>query len=206
MNKDMKRIMFEMMEESIDDVVRDGGFVRRKNSLIYSKKIGTTKQKITMHFNSYYSTIMQIYPWYSVSFPKINDKAKEMTKYDSIYSGIISDLENKLNFPIQLCTKSERWIVESGEIPNGLLPQVCALLKRHTIPLLADLECEDNLIELFEQQDKRIVWDDIRHIFVASAYVLREDYAEALSVLQNRFKAWGPKHHSTILEYIKNLM
>lgn len=37
MNKDMKRIMFEMMEESIDDVVTNGGFIRRHNSLIYSK-------------------------------------------------------------------------------------------------------------------------------------------------------------------------
>lgn len=206
MNKDMKRIMFEMMEESIDDVLMNGGFIRRQNSLIYSKKIGTIKQKITMNFNSYYGTIMQIYPWYSVSFPRINDKAKEMTENDTIYSGIISELNITLNSPIQLCTKSERWIVENGEIPNGLVSHVCALLEQHTIPLLADLECEDDLIKLFEQQDKRIVWDDIRHIYVASAYVLKKDYAEALSVLENRFKAWGPKNHSTILEYIKNLM
>ena len=129
-----------------------------------------------------------------------------MTENDSIYSEIISDLEITLNFPIQLCTKSERWIVENGEIPDGLVSQVCALLEQHTIPLLADLECEDDFIKLFEQQDKRIVWDDIRHIYVASAYVLREDYAKALSVLQNRFKAWGPKHHSTILGYIENMM
>ena len=46
MNSDGKRIVFEMLEESIDDVLKEYGFNRRQNSLLYNKKIKDTKQKI----------------------------------------------------------------------------------------------------------------------------------------------------------------
>ena len=69
MNKDMKRIMYEMMEESIDDVVRNDGFVRRKNSLIYSKKIGAQSKKlqcililITVQLCKYIHGILLVFP------------------------------------------------------------------------------------------------------------------------------------------------
>ena len=50
MNNDKKEIVLKMLQESIDDVLRDDGFLRRQNTLLYIKKIGTTKQKIIMNF------------------------------------------------------------------------------------------------------------------------------------------------------------
>lgn len=111
MDSDKKEIMLEMLQESIDDVLRDDGFIRKPNSLLYIKKIGTTKQKIIMHFFSYYSTYMQIYPFYSVSFPRINEAAKEMTKNDTFLHGLISDMRNDtIHQPIQHIAKSESWV------------------------------------------------------------------------------------------------
>ena len=69
-----------------------------------------------------------------------------------------------------------------------------------------ELECEDDLIKLYENQDKRIMWGDVQLIYVASAYVLRNDYAKGLDVLDRRLKTFGRKHNTTIFHYIENLL
>ena len=69
-----------------------------------------------------------------------------------------------------------------------------------------ELECEDDLIKLYENQDKRIMWGDVQHIYVASAYVLRNDYAKGLDVLERRFKKLGHRLHATVFRYMQNLL
>ena len=207
MNSDGKNIILGRLEESIDDVLQEHGFVRRQNSLIYSKKIGNTKQKIEMFFNSYYASFMLINPFCSVSFPKINEIARAMTENDPIFSSVINGMKNEtLHQPIQFFSKSERWVVEYGQERDELAPQIGTFLKQYTIPLLMELECEDDFIKLYENQDKRIMWGDVQHIYVASAYVLRNDYAKGLDVLERRFKKLGHRLHATVFRYMQNLL
>lgn len=206
MNIDKKEIMLEMLQESIDDVLRDDGFIRKQNSLLYSKKIGTTKQKINMYFFSYHSTYMQIYPFYSVSFPRINEVAKEMTINDTFLHGVIHDMKNDtIHQPIQHIAKSERWVLVNGKKRTEFVPEIEIFLKQHTIPLLADLECEDDFIKLYEKKDKRIVMGDVEYIFVASAYVLKKDYEKALTVLESRFKTLKRRQYAAVFRYIENV-
>ena len=207
MNNDKKEIVLKMLQESIDDVLRDDGFLRRQNSLSYIKKIGTTRQKINMDFFPYYSTYMQIYPYYSVSLPRINEIAREITENDKIWGRVIKGMKNvTIHQPIQFIAKSERWVLENGIKCREFVPEIEAFLKQHTIPLLADLKCEDDLIKLYEKDDNRIKMLDVEHIFVASAYVLKKDYEKALTVLDSRFKKLGRKLHPTIFSYIENLL
>lgn len=206
MNNDKKEIMLEMLQESIDDVLRDAGFTRKQNSLLYSKKIGTTKQKINMKFFSYHSTYMQIYPFYYVSFPRINEAAKEMTINDTFLHGVIHDMKNDtIHQPIQHIAKSESWVLENGKKRTEFVPEIEVFLKQQTIPLLADLECEDDFIKLYEKKDKRIVMGDVEYIFVASAYVLKKDYEKALAVLESRFKTLRRRQYAAVFRYIENL-
>ncbi len=66
----------------IDDILKESGFKRRSNSLIYSRTIGTTKQKLDMVFYShppyYAGALLHIYPYMSVYFPEINKTAENM--------------------------------------------------------------------------------------------------------------------------------
>ena len=39
MNNEMKIIVYSMLEESIDDLMEREGFIRKKNSLLYTKKL-----------------------------------------------------------------------------------------------------------------------------------------------------------------------
>lgn len=207
MDNDKKKFMLEMLQESIDDVLRDNGFIRKQKFLFYTKKIGTTKQKIIMHSFSYHSTYIQIYPFYSVSFPRINEVAKEMTKNDTFLHDVICDMKNDtIHQPIQHIAKSESWVLENGKKRTEFVPEIEAFLKQHTIPLLADLACEDNFIKLYENKDKRIVIGDVENIFVASAYVLKKDYKKAFTVLDSRFKTLRHKQYAAIFHYIENLL
>ena len=207
MNSDGKKILFEMLEESIDDVLKEYGFNRKQNSLAYNKNIKDTKQKIEMFFNSYYASFMLINPFYSVSFPRVNKIARAMTENDPRYSRIINSMKNEtLRQQVQLFSRSERWVVEYGQERGELASQIGTFLKQYTIPLLMELECEDDFIRLYENQDKRIMWGDVQHIYVASAYVLRNDCAKGLDVLDRRLKTFGRKHNATIFRYIENLL
>lgn len=107
MNCEMKKIM---PEESIDDILKEEGFIWKENSLLYNKRIGTTKQKITMDFISHYATYMLIYPYYSVSFPFINEIVREMTQNDPIFSK-----NDTIYNPIQHIAKSEDWLLINGK-------------------------------------------------------------------------------------------
>ncbi|MBQ9140373.1 MAG: hypothetical protein IJX63_01085, partial [Lachnospiraceae bacterium] len=73
MNADVKRILNGMMEEYIDEVLESNGFKRRKNSFIYSRKIGITKQKIEMisfsHPSYHPGALAHVYPWLTIHFP-----------------------------------------------------------------------------------------------------------------------------------------
>ena len=211
MDNVIKEIVINMMKESIDDLMKENGFKRRDGSLHYTKKIGTTKQKLDMFYYSYPSyspnALMHLYPYFLVDFPRIIEKAREMTEKDPKYSFVFDN--NKIvtiNEPIQLRVESKRWILVDDKEASKLVLQISAFLKQYTIPLLADLESEEDFIKLYESQDKRIAMGDIQHIYIASAYVLKGDYEKALSVLENRFKVLGHKLHETIFSYIEDLL
>ncbi len=98
---------------------------------------------------------MQIYPFYSVSLPRINEIAKEMTENDTFLYGVIKDMKNDtIHQLIQHIAKSESWVLVNGKKRTEFVPEIEAFLKQHTIPLLADLKCEDDLIKLYEKKIK----------------------------------------------------
>ncbi len=63
MNNDKKEIVLKMLQESIDDVLRGDGFLRRQNTLLYIKKIGSTKQK-----NNYEFFFLSFHVYANISF------------------------------------------------------------------------------------------------------------------------------------------
>lgn len=196
-----------MLEESIDDLMEREGFIRKKNSLLYTKKIGTVRQKVDMYFYSHPSyqpnAIMHLYPFFSVSFPRVNEMAKKMTGY---VETVIRMKNETVRQPIQLMFKSESWMLIDLEEKKAVALKISEFIKQYTIPLLAELECEEDFIKLYEKQDERVMMADVQHIFVASAYVLRGDYEKGLKVLDSRFGKLGRRKYANAFQYIENLL
>lgn len=40
------------------------------------------------------------------------------------------------------------------------------------MPLLEELVCEDNYLALYENKDKRIIWDNNQYLYIASAMLM----------------------------------
>lgn len=82
MNAKYKPIALYILENYIDEIMTESDFKRRSNALVYSRTIGTTKQKLEMvcysHPPYYAGSLLHIYPYMSVYFPEINKTAENM--------------------------------------------------------------------------------------------------------------------------------
>lgn len=77
---DVKKVICSLASE-LDSYFDQNGFKRRKNGLIYTRKTGSTSQKIEMVFFSnpsyYRNALAHIYPHMQIYFPDVNDTAKK---------------------------------------------------------------------------------------------------------------------------------
>lgn len=202
MNAKYKPIALYILENYTDEMMTESGFKRRNNSLIYSRTIGTTKQKLDIvcysHPPYYAGSLLHIYPYMSVYFPEINKIAENM----------IADVETTtIRQPIkEKPFDSHQWILmtDAKEEVDTIAEKIRIFLKQCTIPFFDSLKTIDNYIEKYEQHDERIRVSENYFFYVASAYVIKGDYAKGLDVLDNRFK--GPairKYHAKAFEYIE---
>lgn len=187
-DKDIKRIICTLLEDNIDAVMQKSGFSRRKNGLIYSKSIGTVRQKIEMIYfvHPQYQTdaLAHIYPWLSVYYPEVNELAAEILGENALLSGLKG---KTLRQPIQIYTKSERWILQEEKQLRRLADGISRFLKEYTLPVLCELETSAGYIDMYESCDKRLIWDDRQHIYLACAYALNGEYQKGFKVLEKRF-------------------
>lgn len=207
MSADVKRILNGMMEEYIDGVLESNGFKRRKNSFIYSRKIGITKQKIEMisffHPSYHPGASAHVYPWLTIHFPEISEVAVQMVEEELIDNW--KDIT--IRQPIQIYTNSERWILMDEIGVKSLAEDIEMFISEHTIPLLDDLRCVDDFIKLYEAQDKRLIMDDKRYLYIVSAYILQKDYINAQKVLELRFGKPGlRKRYASAFNYLENII
>ena len=202
-----KKVMNDMMENYIDEFMATYGFYRRGKSLNYSRKINDTKQQIEMIFHikpSYQSgSIMHIYPWMSVYFPKVNELAIQMIKDINLVAGLD---RSTIRQPIQISTDSERWMLMHEDDCKSLAEQICEFLKTYTMPLLYSLEKISDFIQIFEKEDKRVMMGDAQYVFIIAAYVLQSEYEKAKVVLEERFGKAGPRRrYASLFTYLDTL-
>ena len=79
LRNEIKQVICSLVSE-LDFYFEERGFKRRKNGLIYTRKIDTTIQKIEMVFfsnPSYHQNVLaHIYPHVQILFPRVNNTAK----------------------------------------------------------------------------------------------------------------------------------
>ena len=82
LRRDIKNIICKMAS-GLDDNFFKEGFARRKNGLVYTRKIERTIQKIEINFFSHPSyhrkALAHIYPFISVYFPEISNTVMHLS-------------------------------------------------------------------------------------------------------------------------------
>ena len=194
MTMDVKKKIIEMLEVYCDEALNKCGFKRKKNSMIYSRNIGTVKQKVEMvsflHPSYAPNAAAHIYPWFTIYYPEVNKMAKDIFKN----CFLIENLKDiTIRQPIQLGTQSERWLLDDSNI-RELGGKIQSFLVEYTIPILNKLESIQSYIDMYESNDIGIVMDDIKYIFLICAYVVTNDYAKGKEVLEKRFGKAGQRN------------
>ena len=188
LRRDIKNIICEMAAQLDDDFFREG-FARRKNGLVYARKIETTTQKIEIIFSSHPSydrkALAHIYPFISVYFPEISNTVIRLS--DAPY---VLDWMQKFTVrqPMQAYrSPAEGWYLLDTVDYNRLAEEIKKFVQKNTFPLLNQLKSTDDYLKLYENTDTRIMWNDLQYLCVVSAYINKNEYEKAYSVLNKRF-------------------
>lgn len=202
---DIKKVVCSLTSE-LDFYFEEKGFKRRKNGLIYTRRIGTTVQKIEMVFfsnPSYHKNVLaHIYPYMQIYFPDVNNIAKTLAG-NLIPEEWISKFT--IRQPLQIYSKSEDWCLRDTNNYKDLKKEILTFFEEYMMPLLEELVCEENYLALYENKDKRIIWDNNQHLYIASAYVNEHKYKEAYQIIEKRFGKSGlRKQYKEVFSFFEN--
>lgn len=200
MDKDVKKVILNMLETQLDEVLSMNEFKRKKNSFIYSRKNEKSIQKIEityfLHPSYYKNALAHIYPHLSINYPDIYDLAKEILGDTVITSG----LKNKiLRQPIRVYHDVEDWVLYDEKSMKVIGEKIKDFLVKYTLPLLDDTKSIDGYLEAYRNNDKRLVKDDRQHIYFACAYALKNDFNKGYEIIKKRFGKKGPRQQYALL-------
>lgn len=207
LRKDIKNIICKIASELDDDFFREG-FARRKNGLVYTRKIETTIQKIEINFFSHPSydrkALAHINPFISVYFPEISNTVMHLS--DVSY---LLDWMQKFTIrqPMQVYKSPAegRYLMDTEDY-NRLAVEIKKFVQKNTFSLLNQLKNADDYLKLYENTDARIMWNDLQYLCVASAYINKNEYEKAYLVLDKRFGKPGlRKKYGKAFDYFDNI-
>ena len=93
--------------------------------------------------------------------------------------------------PIQIYFNSGNFYLVDVNDYKSLTDQLLDFFEKNAIPLFNDLMSEKDYLSLYENNDKRIIWDDNQYLYIAAAYLNNHDLNKAKEVIENRFGKKG---------------
>ena len=107
--------------------------------------------------------------------------------------------------PIQIYSNSGGFYLLDVNDYESLKDHLLDFFEKNAIPLFNDLMSEKDYLLLYENKDKRIIWDDNQYLYIAAAY-LNHDLNKAKLVIKNRFSKKGSRNkYKEVFEYFDNL-
>ena len=191
LQKDIKQVIISLISE-LDFYFEENGFLRRSNSLTYIRKLDGVTQKVEIVFfsnPSYHSgALAHIYPHMQIYIPSVNGTTKEYASH-LIPSKWLDQFT--IRQPIQIYSRSGNFYLMDINACESLKDQLLDFFEKNAIPLLNDLTSEKDYLSLYENKDKRIIWDDNQYLYIAATYLNNHDLNKAKEVIENRFGKKG---------------
>ncbi len=206
LQKDIKQVIISLISE-LDIYFEENGFLRRSNSLTYIRKLDGVTQKVEIVFfsnPSYHSgALAHIYPHIQIYIPSVNGTAKEYASH-LIPSKWLDQFT--IRQPIQIYSNSGDFYLVDVNDYESLKNQLLDFFEKNAMTLLDDLTSEKDYLSLYENKDKRIIWDDNQYLYIAAAYLNEHELIKAKEVIENRFSKKGLRNkYKEVFEYFENI-
>lgn len=185
-----KTNLLGMLDGSVDQVLLDQGFKRRKRSFTYNKVLAESIQEIDFSANFFpryeNGAEAHVHPFFVWKIPSVSKEALRLVNGNKMLLANAPSII--LKQPIEICASKEnheRWITKSSEDYNTVGAAICSFIKRFLINLLDDMQSVDDLLKAYESSDTRLLKQQHWYVFVAAAYVLKESHEKAKLVMEN---------------------
>ena len=187
LQKDIKQVIISLISE-LDFYFIESGFLRRSNSLTYIRKLDGVTQKVEIVFFSNPSyhpgALAHIYPHMQIYIPSVNGPTKEYASH-IIPSKWLDQFT--IRQPIEIYSNSGDFYLVDVNDYESLKNQLLDFFEKNAMTLLDDLTSEKDYLSLYENKDKRIIWDDNQYLYIAAAYLNEHELIKAKEVIENRF-------------------
>lgn len=206
LQKDIKQVIISLISE-LDFYFVESGFLRRSNSLTYIRKLDGVTQKVEIVFFSNPSyhpgALAHIYPHMQIYIPSVNGPTKEYASH-IIPSKWLDQFT--IRQPIEIYSNSGDFYLVDVNDYESLKNQLLDFFEKNAMTLLDDLTSEKDYLSLYENKDKRIIWDDNQYLYIAAAYLNEHELIKAKEVIENRFGKKGLRNkYKEVFEYFENL-
>ena len=214
MRKEIEACLCANLESGLDPFLADNGFMRRKNSLIYSRKLPEVVQRITVHVEihpkDHPNAAAVIYPFLGVSMDTVNALVKEMTGGDEALGGAAdTTLQQPIEFTSAKAARA-RWPVYQPDSVPGVVDELKSFLEQYTLPVLDVYSTPAGICEEYERahpsghlrvDDERVTTSNIH---VAAAMVLCGRIADATGVLERHYgrRTGTRKRYQRVFDYL----
>lgn len=206
LQKDIKQVIISLISE-LDFYFVESGFLRRSNSLTYIRKLDGVTQKVEIVFFSNPSyhpgALAHIYPHMQIYIPSVNGTTKEYASH-IIPSKWLDQFT--IRQPIEIYSNSGDFYLVDVNDYESLKNQLLDFFEKNAMTLLDDLTSEKDYLSLYENKDKRIIWDDNQYLYIAAAYLNEHELIKAKEVIENRFSKKGLRNkYNEVFEYFENI-
>ena len=206
LQKDIKQVIISLISE-LDIYFEENGFLRRSNSLTYIRKLDGVTQKVEIVFFSNPSyhpgALAHIYPHMQIYIPSVNGPTKEYASH-IIPSKWLDQFT--IRQPIEIYSNSGDFYLVDVNDYESLKNQLLDFFEKNAMTLLDDLTSEKDYLSLYENKDKRIIWDDNQYLYIAAAYLNEHELIKAKEVIENRFSKKGLRNkYKEVFEYFENI-
>lgn len=206
LQKDIKQVIISLISE-LDFYFVESGFLRRSNSLTYIRKLDGVTQKVEIVFFSNPSyhpgALAHIYPHMQIYIPSVNGTTKEYASH-IIPSKWLDQFT--IRQPIEIYSNSGDFYLVDVNDYESLKNQLLDFFEKNAMTLLDDLTSEKDYLSLYENKDKRIIWDDNQYLYIAAAYLNEHELIKAKEVIENRFSKKGLRNkYKEVFGYFENI-
>lgn len=208
MKPEIRQYLLANLARECDPWLREVGFSRRKNALVYARTLAEAVQKvevvIEIHPKDRPGYAAAVYPWLEVKIDTVERVVLDMAGND--VSVLFGQAGTTLREPIAFTSAKAmpaRWFIYQRDSVSDVIVDMKSFLHKWTLPFLNLYSTPAGVCEAYDRGDARVLNDNSQKLRVAAAMIVCGRTADALGVVNRWFGKPGlHKRYQRVFDYL----
>jgi len=208
--QEVKEAVLSALAQHADKTFESVGFQRRSNSLRFERKLSECLQSVEVCIEhtpkDNPNAAAAVYPWLTVSIPKVDGVAFEMTGGDAT---LLSPNSSTLHQPIELTSPKgtgARWYLYQPDSVVEAIREFEAYSTRWLFGFLDEYSNAEGVIEMNRDGDERVLHDQDQFLRVIAALISCGQHDAANEMLLAKFgRPAMRRRFAPVFEFLEKL-